>query len=130
MDPYARYQYAKEAPRTDLVRRSEGYFITEEAMQEGNPQRILDRREAVQLPSTLVVQGTADTNIPIALTRHFVDTFRAAGGQIEIEEFPDMPHAFANRPGPESDRAIELMKAFIARQLAARPAQMQEPSHA
>jgi acetyl esterase/lipase len=99
-------------------------------MQEGNPQRILDRQEPVQLPPTLVVQGTADTNIPIALTRHFVETYRAAGGEIEIEEFPEMPHAFANRPGPESDRAIDLMKAFIARQIAARPARMHEASHA
>jgi hypothetical protein len=29
-----------------------------------------------------------------------------------------MPHAFARDPGPETDRAIDLMKAFIARQFA------------
>jgi len=37
---------------------------------------------------------------------------------VELELFPWMPHGFANRPGPESDRALELMKAFVARQLA------------
>ena len=28
-----------------------------------------------------------------------------------------MPHRFGNFPGPESERAIDVMKGFIARQL-------------
>jgi hypothetical protein len=41
----------------------------------------------------------------------------AAGGAIELELFADMPHGFAWNPGTASDRALELMKAFVARQL-------------
>ena len=37
---------------------------------------------------------------------------------VELELFEGMPHPFGNTPGPESDRAIELMKGFVAKQLA------------
>ena len=43
--------------------------------------------------------------------------YRERGGSVELELFPDMPHGFARTPGPESDRALELMKAFVAGQL-------------
>ena len=118
LDPYARYFFAQETSRAELVSRTEGYFLTEEAMQEGNPQLILDRGEAVELPPTLIIQGTADTNLTMAMTERFVAAYRAAGGAIELEKFPDMPHGFGNTPGPDADRALALMKAFVARQLA------------
>ncbi|HLH26460.1 MAG TPA: alpha/beta hydrolase [Chloroflexota bacterium] len=119
LDPYARYLFAQETGRAQLVTRTEGFFLTEEAMQEGNPQRILDRGEAAELPAVLLLQGTADTNLTVEMSERFVASYRAAGGQIEMEIFPDMPHGFGNQPGPESDRAMALMKAFVARQLRA-----------
>ena len=44
---------------------------------------------------------------------------RSAGGEIELELFRGMPHRFGQEPGPETDRALGLMKGFVARLLAA-----------
>lgn len=118
MDSYARYLFAQETGRANLVTGSEGYFLTKDAMQEGNPQRILDRSEAVQLPPTLIIQGTEDANIPIALTQCFVAAYRGAGGEIGLEQFPGMPHGFLEWPGQDVDRALTLIKTFLVRQLA------------
>jgi acetyl esterase len=119
MDPYARAQYARDAGRPELVKRTEQYFLTEDSMQEGNPQRILDRGEQVPLPPALILQGTADTNLTMEMSERFVASYRAAGGTIELEKFPDQPHNFGNTPGPDADRALALIKAFVARQLGA-----------
>jgi len=117
LDPYGRYLYAQEAGAERLIAATEAYFLNQEAMREGNPQLILDSGEKVELPPTLIVQGTADDNVPMSIPESFVRAFRGAGGEIELAIFPGMPHGFGNTPGPESERAIELMKAFITRQL-------------
>jgi len=117
LDSYARYLYAKENNRAQLVESTEAYFLTEETMKEGNPQLVLERGEQAALPPVLIVQGTNDDNVPLSIPRKFVETYRAAGGAVEIEWFPDMPHGFGSKPGAEADRALEFMKAFVARQL-------------
>jgi acetyl esterase len=117
LDPYARYLFARETGAERLKASSEAYFLNEETMREGNPQLILERGEKVELPPTLIVQGTADDNVPMSIPERFVEAFRAAGGEVALEIFPNMPHGFGNTPGAESDRAIGLMKAFIAQQL-------------
>jgi acetyl esterase len=119
LDPHARYLFAQETGRKELVTRTEGFFLTVDAMQEGNPQRILDRGERAELPPVVLLQGTADTNLTVEMSERFVASYRAAGGHAELEKFPEMPHGFANQPGPESERAIALLKGFVARQLAA-----------
>ena len=113
--PYARYQFVKETGNERIIGLSEGYFGTTDAMKEGSPFQILQRGEKALLPPTLIVQGTADNNLPVPVTKEFVAVYREAGGDIELELFPDMPHLFGNTPGPESDRAIALMKKFAAR---------------
>ena len=118
IDPYARYLFARETGRAALVEASEAYFLTQEAMREGNPQLALERGEPVELPPTLIVQGTADDNVPLSVSERFVEAYRAAGGAVERELFSGMPHGFARTPGSESDCALEVMKAFVARQLA------------
>ena len=115
VDPYARYKFAQETEKTFLVESSEGYFLTTDAMKEGNPFQILQRRENAHLPPALIVQGTADENLPVQVTEQFADAYREAGGTIELEIFQDTPHAFAEHPGPETDRAVALMKNFVAR---------------
>ena len=119
LDPYARYLYAQEANNERLAASSEAYFLNQETMKEGNPQHILERGEKVQLPPTLIIQGTRDDNVPLSIPERFTEAFRGAGGDIQLEIFPEMPHGFGNTPGAESDRALELMKAFVSRQLTA-----------
>ncbi|MGE3537934.1 MAG: alpha/beta hydrolase [Candidatus Tectimicrobiota bacterium] len=121
LDPYARYLFARDMARVPLVEASESYFVTQEAMQEGNPHLALQRGEALTLPPTLLIQGTADDSVPVAIVPSFADAYGAAGGSIAVEMFANMPHGFARNPGPDTDRALACMKAFIARQLT-RPA--------
>ena len=98
---------------------SEGYFLTTDAMKEGSPFQILQRGEDVHLPPTLLIQGAADENLPVPVTERFVAAYREAGGTIEYEPFPDMAHGFGYTAGPETDRAVALMKKFVARCLSA-----------
>ncbi len=118
LDSYARYQYATSDGYDGLVTSTKNYFLTEDAMQEGNPQRILDRGEDAGLPPLLILQGTADLNIPMSIPRAFAQSYRIAGGDVELEEFPEMPHRFIEEASDATDKALELAKAFVARQLA------------
>ena len=118
LDPYARYLYSKETGRESLITNTEAYFLTEDAMKEGNPQHILEQGEQVQLPPTIIIQGTADLNVPMSIPHRFVEAYRAAGGEIQLEEFHDLPHGFGRQPGEATDRALDLMKRFVESRLA------------
>ena len=115
VDPYARYRFVQERGNDRIIGLSEAYFRTTDAMKEGSPGQILQRGEEAVLPPTLIVQGTADNNLPVPVTERFAVDYRKAGGDLELEMFPDMPHLFGNTPGPDSDRAIALMKKFASR---------------
>ncbi len=117
LNSWARYVYAKEAGQERLQTNTEKYFRTEDAMKEGNPQRVLDDGKQTSLPPLLILQGTKDSNVPLAISERFAAAYKAAGGSVRRELFPDMPHGFARDQGPESDRAIALMKEFLAAQL-------------
>ena len=72
------------------------------------------------MPPMFVLQGELDDNVLPAVQEHFVATYRAAGGAIDHEVFPGAEHRWIIQPGPQTDRAIDMIKAFIARQLRAR----------
>lgn len=118
IDPYARYLYAKENNRDFLVQASKAYFGDTETMKEGNPLLALERGEPIDLPAALIIQGTGDTNLPLFSADQFVNAYRNVNGVAELEWFADMPHNFALKAGAETDRAIDLMKRFIARRMA------------
>jgi dipeptidyl aminopeptidase/acylaminoacyl peptidase len=67
-----------------------------------------------------VLQGELDDNVLPAVQEHFVATYRKAGGEIDYEIFPGAEHRWIIQPGQQTDRAIGMIKAFIARQLRAR----------
>lgn len=117
IDPWVRYLIAKEKGNQGLMERHHGYFLGEEAMHEANPQEILDRGEKVTLPPALVAHGTADDVMPIDAAEKFVTSYNAAGGQAWLEPFEGMPHGFGNEPGPQTDRLVQVVKEFIAKQL-------------
>ena len=121
LDPHARYLWAREIGDHRLIGPTESYFPDHASLHEGNPQEVLERGEPVELPPTIIIQGTNDDNVPLFIPQKFEAAYRVAGGDIELELFAGMPHGFGNVPGAESERAIELMKDFIARQLS-RPA--------
>lgn len=49
-----------------------------------------------------------------ALQERFVAAYQAVDGQVQLEIFPDEPHVFPAQAGPAAERAIALMKDFIA----------------
>jgi hypothetical protein len=51
------------------------------------------------------------------MAEDFVEKYSLAGGVIEMGKYPGTPHGFLRDPGPMSDRALALIKSFIARQL-------------
>jgi len=118
VDPYARYLFAQATKRDDLIAGHLAYFEDVATMQEANPHLILERGEPAALPPTILLQGTADKNVTVAMQEEFAAAYRKAGGSIDFELFPDQPHYFANTPGPAADRALGLVKAFVAQQLA------------
>ena len=119
VDPHARYLYAQETNNEGLVAATNAYFTSSDGVTEGNPHMILQRGEMVTLPPAIIIQGTEDDNIPVPATKEFAEAYRRSGGEIQLEIFDGMPHGFGYRRGPETDRAVDLVKAFIARQLSA-----------
>jgi acetyl esterase len=117
IDPYARYLFAKENNRDFLVDATDAYFMCHDNMKEGNPLLALERGEVLCLPPALIIQGTDDSNVPLATVDRFAEAYRAAGGSVDIKWFPDMPHGFACKTGTETDSALEIMKDFVCRQL-------------
>jgi acetyl esterase len=118
-NPLARYEQAQKMQRATLITNSELYFNPWDSIFDANPQQILERGEAVNLPPMFVLQGELDDNVLPAVQEHFVATYRAAGGKIDYEVFPGAEHRWIIQPGPQTDRAIDMIKAFIARQFQA-----------
>ena len=116
-DPLARYNNAVAKERKQMVDRHHVYFDPFSNIEEANPQMILDRKEPVELPPMLVTQGGLDDNVLPAIQQKFVESYRAAGGECELEIFEGCSHLWVLEPGPQTDRAHETLKAFIARQL-------------
>ncbi len=118
-DPLARYNNARAKGREQMVQRHHVYFDPFSAIEEGNPQMILDRKEPVELPPLLIMQGGLDDNVLPAFQLKFRDSYRDAGGECELSVFEGCSHLWVLEPGPDTDRAHEMLKAFIARQLSA-----------
>jgi acetyl esterase len=116
-DPHARYQQAVKMKRTEMMQKSNTYFSPANLVHEGNPQEILERKEKVSLPPMLIMQGGADDNVIPPIQEKFAAAYRAAGGECQLEIFAGCEHEWVAKPGPETDRAHEMVKAFIARQL-------------
>ncbi len=116
-DPYARWQQAEKMKRENLIKASRTYFRPWESIHEGNPQQILERREPVVLRPLLIMQGELDDNVLPAVQKKFAETYRAAGGDCQFQVFEQSEHEWVAKPGPQTDRAYEMVKAFIARNL-------------
>ena len=118
-DPYARFQQAERMKREVMIENSRIYFNPWDTIYEGNPQQILERREPVTLVPMLIMQGALDDNVLPAVQEKFAVTYRAAGGACDLTVFEGSEHEWVAKPGPQTDRAREMVKAFIARQVKA-----------
>ena len=116
-DPYARFQNAQRLKRDAMVRNHTTFFRPWETIFESNPQQILERHEKVTLVPLLIMQGALDDNMLPAVQEKFAATYKAAGGDCEFHVFEGSEHEWVAKPGPQTDRAREMVKGFIARQL-------------
>jgi acetyl esterase/lipase len=114
---YARYQNAEEKKRDNMMKNNRTFFNPWETIFESNPQQILERREAVTLVPLLIMQGALDDNVLPAAQEKFAATYKAAGGDVSFTVFEGSEHEWVAKEGPQTDRAREMVKAFIARQL-------------
>ena len=121
-DTVARFQQAEKMKRESMIKNNKTYFRPWETIVESNPQGILDRREAATLPPLLIMQGALDDNVLPAVQEKFAASYRAAGGECELHVFEGCEHEWVAKPGPQTDRAHEMVKVFIARNLTGRRA--------
>jgi acetyl esterase/lipase len=117
-DPLTRYRSVQERGVERLVSAHERFWPDEAAMEEGSPQAILARGEAVRTPPVLIMQGTADDNLTPDMASRFADAYARAGGTIELTMFPGMPHAFIPQDptAPDAVRGLGLIVDFIRKQ--------------
>ena len=113
----ARYENAERRKNEGMIASNRMFFSPWETIHEGNPQEILERREKATLVPFLVMQGALDNNVLPAMQEKFVEAYKAAGGQCDYQLFADSTHEWVAEPGPQTDKARETVKAFIARQL-------------
>ncbi len=118
-DPYTRFQQAEKMKRAEMMQKTKNYFKPWESIFEANPQQMLERGEKVSLPPMFILQGELDDNVIPPIQQKFAASYRAAGGECQLEIFPGCGHMWVAEPGPQTDRAHEMIRAFIARQLGA-----------
>ena len=94
VDPADRYTMAKARGIEDMLRPQEAYFDCETAMDEADPLRCLERGEHLNLPPTLIVDGTADDRLTPGGIGRFVSAYERAGGDIRREQFEGQGHTF------------------------------------
>jgi acetyl esterase/lipase len=114
---FARFQNAQTMKNVAMVKLNEAFFVPWETIHEANPQEILDRREAIALTPFLIMQGALDDNVRPAAQTLFVEAYRALGGSCDYTIFEGCGHEWVATPGPQTDRAHEVAKNFIARQV-------------
>jgi alpha-beta hydrolase superfamily lysophospholipase len=93
------------------------FFSPWQTIHEANPQEMLERGEKVSLVPLLIMQGALDDNVLPEMQEKFAKTYRAAGGACDYRLFEGAVHEWLAEPGPQTDKAREVAKEFIARQL-------------
>jgi acetyl esterase/lipase len=116
-DTSARYQNAENRHRESMIKNNKTFFVPWETIHESNPREILEREEKVTLVPLLIMQGALDDNVLPEAQEKFVKTYKAAGGNVEYHLFENSVHEWVAEPGPQTDKARETVKAFIAKQL-------------
>jgi len=116
---FARYQNAVDNKMDGMVKNNTTFFNPFDTIHEANPQEILDRHEKVPLVPLLIMQGALDDNVMPPVQEKFAAAYNAAGGHCEFHVFANCEHQWTAKESPDTDRAREMVKAFIARQLKA-----------
>lgn len=115
----ARYENAERRGNDNMMKNNKLFFSPWETIHEANPREILERKEKVALVPFLIMQGALDDNVLPETQEEFARAYRAAGGECDYRLFENSVHEWVAAPGPQTDKAREVVKEFIARQLKA-----------
>ena len=127
IDPLGRYHYA-QGLREDVkptasigantVAMHDMYWVTEEAMEEGAPARILASGERTELPPTLCLARDYEASHPRPDLDEFISQYRKAGGQIDVTIFEEEGAGLlADLSTDVAQQTLEEMTAFIEKNL-------------
>ena len=120
-DPLARFRYVQgraQDPTFDasrLIASHHAYFADEAAMAEASVTRIVAARETRAMPPVWLAHPELDDNVPTEITEAFVGAWEQARGRIERAFFPGARHGFLQQPGADTEKAVALMRDFLAR---------------
>ena len=117
IEPYFRYEIAREKGNTDLMEKHHIFFQGDEAMHESTPINIIQSGEKVTLPPAMVMHGTADDVMPIEASERFVAAYNGAGGKAQLVPWQGKGHGWARTAGPGADEFVKISSEFIAKQL-------------
>ena len=127
IDPLGRYHYAKgiredikppESVGERTVRMHDMYWVTEEAMAEAAPARILARGEKTELPPTLCLAREYEAAHPRPDLDEFISQYRNAGGQLDLTIFEGEGEGVLRDLSTDvAQQALEQMTAFIRQNL-------------
>ena len=113
-NPLARFEYALEIGRQELVRAHQGYFGSRETMHQASVQRVIRSRAFTHLPPTFIVQPGEDANVPQFMTNDLLAAFRGVGHEVDYLHMPGLPHAFAYEASADTDRCEAAVWDFIS----------------
>ena len=114
---FARYENAERRRNESMMNYNKVFFSPWDTIHEANPQEILERGETVALVPFLIMQGALDDNVLPEMQEKFVNTYKAAGGACDYRLFEGSVHEWVAAAGPQTDKARDVVKEFIARQL-------------
>ena len=117
IEPYFRYEIAKEKGNTELMEKHHMFFQGDEAMHESTPLNVIQRGEKLTLSPALVLHGTADDVMPIEASERFVSAYNGAGGNAQLVPFQGKGHGWAREAGLEVDEFVKVVTEFISKQL-------------
>ena len=127
IDPLGRYHYAKglredvkppESVGERTVAMHDMYWVTEEAMAEAAPARMLAAGERTALPPTLCLARSYEAAHPRPDLDEFISQYRKAGGQIDVTIFEEEGEGVLRDLSTNvAQQALEQMTAFIHQHL-------------
>ena len=118
--PFARFQNAEKRSATRMVKNNKTFFkpVGDDPRKQpaGDPRAPREGQPGADADHA----GRARRQRAAPVQEKFAATYKAAGGDIQFELFEGGEHEWVAKPGPQTDRAREMVKAFIAKQLGAR----------
>ena len=127
IDPLGRYLYAKGlrqdcTPPSGMGERTpamhEQYWVTEEAMAEGAPARILEGGEKTAQPPTLALRRSYEAAHPRPDFDEFIEQYRKAGGPIDVTIFEGEGEGLlSNLSSDVAKQTLEEMTEFVYKHL-------------